>query len=126
MSEITIREVDRYRDHEVRRQARIRAAWERGDSKRRPSGNETINKTIVRLGQILDLAMEYGYVETNAARGKRRKLKTVKTRRNYLDQARQIVALLDAADELDRKARAEFRGLGRRRCWQRQRSLACA
>jgi integrase len=113
MSEITIREVDRYRDHEVRRQARIRAAWERGDSKRRPSSNETINKTIVRLGQILDLAMEYGYVETNAARGKRRKLKTVKARRNYLDQARQIVALLDAADELDREARAEFRGLGR-------------
>jgi len=52
LSEITVQEVDRYR------QAKVRAG--------RLSG-ESINKTISRLAQILDEAIEYGLLERNPA-----------------------------------------------------------
>ena len=36
--------------------------------------NESINKTLVLLANILDSAVERGGLETNPARGKRRRL----------------------------------------------------
>jgi integrase len=57
LSEITIAEVDRYRHFKVRERDAMRAARERGETrKRRPLSNETINKTLTRLGQILEVA----------------------------------------------------------------------
>ena len=58
----------------------------------------------MRLGQILD-------VRVNT---RNRKLRVPKPRRSYLDSARQIVALLDAAGDLDGEARADHRHLARR------------
>jgi integrase len=97
LSEITLEEVDRYRQAKVR-EGRL--------------GAESINKTLGLLAQILEVAVEYGYLERNPARGKRRRLKVKRPTPIYLDTADQIVALLDAARELD--ARPMARTAGRR------------
>ena len=94
LSQITIAEVDRYRAAKVK-QGRLSAT--------------SINKTITRLGQILEVAVEYGLIERNPARGKRRRLKASKPAPVWLDSAGQIAALLDAAGEIDRTARADHR-----------------
>jgi integrase len=92
LSEITIAEVDRYREHKVR-QGRLNAT--------------SINKTITRLGQILEVAQERDLIARNPVRvnPRRRKVKTSAPRRRYLDRAEQIAALLAAAGELDAKGR---------------------
>ena len=114
LSHITVEEVDRYRAFKVRERDAIRAAIERGEKpERRPLSNESINKTITRLGQILEVAVEYGHIDRNPARGRRRKLKASKPHARYLDRAVQIAAMLDAAGDLDREARADRQG-GRR------------
>ncbi len=91
LSEITVAEVDRYREAKVSERA---------------LGATSINKTITRLGQILEVALEWELVTRNAAKvgGKRRKVKGVRPRRAYLDRAEQIEALLAAACELDKEA----------------------
>jgi integrase len=105
LDELTAEEVDRYRNAKVReRDRRARSA-----TSVRPLSNETINKTLTRLAQILEVAVEYGYIERNPAAGRRRKLKVAKPQRTYLDRAAQILALLDAAKELDDEARSDRR-----------------
>jgi integrase len=59
------------------------------------------------------VAVEYGHIPANPARGKRRKLKASRPQRPYLDSARQIEALLDAAAELDRDSRADRQHVNR-------------
>jgi len=94
LSEITVREVDRYRQVKLR------------DGRLSPN---SINKTLTRLGQILEMALEYELIEVNAARvgGKRRRARAVKPPQTYLDRAEQIVALLAAARELEAEARRD-------------------
>jgi len=99
LSEITAEEVDRYRNLKVRERA---------------LSATSINKTITRLAQVLEDAVEYGYLDRNPARGKRRRLKPTKPTPVWLDRAEQITALLDAAGELDREARADRRHIARR------------
>ena len=99
LSAITVEEVDRYRHEKV------------GEGKLSAT---SINKTITRLGQILEVAVEYGHVLRNVAHGKRRRLKATTPPRSYLDRAEQVEALLAAAGELDAGARSDYRGLGRR------------
>ena len=50
----------------------------------------TINKTLMRLTQILDVAQEYGLVDRNAAKGKRRRVKASKSAPVWLDRAEHI------------------------------------
>lgn len=115
LADITIAEVDRYRQHKVHERDLLRARKTAGEPiDHRPLANETINKTIVRLGQILDLAVEYGHLPANPARGQRRKLKTAKPQRSYIDTSGQIAALLDAAGARDRDAPAQRRHIHRR------------
>jgi integrase/recombinase XerC len=115
LSEITISEVDRYRAAKVRERDLLIAAREAGEQiDRRPLSNSTINRTISLLGQILEVAVEYGHLPANPARGKRRKLKAAKPQRAYLDSAAQIVALLDAAADLDRESRVDRQHVNRR------------
>ena len=99
LPQITVAEVDRYRDHKVRE--RVLSA-------------ESINKTITRLGQILAVAEERDLIPRNPVRvnTRNRKLKARRKRPVYLDSAEQIVAMIDAATELD--ARPEARTAGRR------------
>jgi integrase len=91
LSQITIAEVDRYRTAEVK-QGELSVA--------------SINKTITRLGQILEVAREYGLIESNPAKGKRRRLKPAQPAPVWLDSAQHIEALLDGASELDHTAKA--------------------
>ena len=123
LSQITVSEVDRYREAKVAEARAVEAAAARGRPitdkyvdrreckrrrSRRPLSAVSINKTITRLGQILEVAVERELIPRNAAKvgGKRRRLKAAKPARVYLDRAEQIAALLDAASELDREARS--------------------
>jgi integrase len=54
--------------------------------------------------QILEVAVEYGLIAANPAKGRRRRLKAQKATPVWLDRTEHIEALLDAAGELDRHA----------------------
>jgi integrase len=92
LGEITIAEVDRYRQAQV------------AEGRLSPT---SINKTITGLGRILDIAAERELIDRNPVRinPRRRKLKRRKPQRSYLDRPDQIASLLDAAGELDDEAR---------------------
>jgi integrase len=89
LSQITVQEVDRYR------QAKVREGV---------LSAESINKTLTLLSAVLEQAVEYELIDRNPAAGRRRRLRTTKPRRSYLDTAGQIAALLDAAGQLDAAA----------------------
>jgi integrase len=99
LSQITIAEVDRYKAAKVREGA---------------LAPTSINKTITRLAQILEDAVEYGLIDRNPAKGKRRRVKASRPAPVWLDRAEQIGALLDAAGELDSRARRDRRHVPRR------------
>ena len=87
LTQITIAEVDRYRTTKVRE--RERASDKRGLS------NRTINGTLNMLAQLLEVAVEYGHIQFNPARGRRRRLKAAQPIRTWLEPE-QIKPLLDA------------------------------
>lgn len=70
----------------------------------RPLSNGSINKTIRLLAVVLEQAVEYGYLERNPAKGRKRLLKEDKPTRSYL-QPDQVAALLSAAGKIDADAR---------------------
>lgn len=100
LEEITVAEIDRYRHFKVR--------------EGRLCGGE-INRTLTRLGQILDVADEYDLIDRNPLRKnpKNRRLKVSKPRAVWLDRAEQIKSLLEAARALDVEARADRRHVRR-------------
>jgi integrase len=120
LSAITVEEVDRYRREKVRESKAVATARQRQlampteDRKRlvRPLSNSSINKTIRLLAVVLEQAIEYGYIERNPARGRKRLLKEGKPSRSYL-QPDQVAALLSAAGKLDADGREG--DIGRRR-----------
>ena len=128
LRQIDVREVDRYRDSKVREAARRRAdlaAWQRRcealqEGAQRPPrppaplSAESINKTLTRLGQILERALEYGMIDRNPVRVGKRKLRTSKAGHSYLDDAAQVADLLAAAAELDAESRPDRRHIPRR------------
>ncbi len=132
LSQITIAEVDRYRTAKVRESARLAKAQEEwrnrlehakdGPSRRellrkrppKPLSAGSINKTLITLSQVLEVAVEYELIERNPAKGKRRRLKASKPAAVWLDRAEQIAALLDGAGELDRKAPPDRKHIERR------------
>ncbi|MEO5577277.1 MAG: tyrosine-type recombinase/integrase [Gaiellaceae bacterium] len=88
LSAITAEEVDRYRVAKVRDQQLVE----------RPLSNRSINASIQTLGQVLDQALEYRWIKTNPARGKRRRLKAERPRRTWLE-VEEARTLLEAAGE---------------------------
>jgi integrase len=112
LTAITVEEVDRYRREKVRESKAVAAARQqqltlpKKDRKRlaRPLSNGSINKTIRLLAAVLEQAVEYGYLDRNPARGRKRLLKEDKPNRTYL-QPEQVAALLSAAGQLDTEAR---------------------
>lgn len=100
LSDITPELVDRYRVAKVRERELGSAA---SGNAVEPSAlsNNSINKTIRKLAQVLDAALEYGHIERNPARGKRRLAKSDGQYRTWLDHAEPIEALLNAAGHLD-------------------------
>jgi len=97
LSQITVAEVDRYREHKVREG--IIAA-------------ESINKTITRLGQFLAVAEERDLIARHPVRvnTRNRKLKAPRKPPIYLDRAEQIAVLLEAASQLDAGKQARTSG----------------
>jgi integrase len=90
LSQITIAEVDRYKATKLREREQLLV--------KRPLSNDSINKTIKRLAQVLDVAVEYDYMSPNPASGRRRRLKPDRPRRARLE-ADQVVTLLEVAGE---------------------------
>jgi integrase len=104
-SQITTALVERYKTAKLaEREARLDeiARWQTLDPKKRgrmparPLSNASINKTLKVLAQVLDDAVEFGYADTNAARGRRRRLKAAKPKRTWLE-LHEVQALLAAA-----------------------------
>jgi integrase len=84
MSEFTVRDVDAYKT--LKAKEGVIAA-------------NAINQTLQRLAQILDLAVEYGHLPANPARGRRRRLPKTKPRRPFVEPE-QLMCLLRAAEGL--------------------------
>jgi hypothetical protein len=144
LSRITVREVDRYRADKLRKSNKLadaQEAWRKRleDAKdhkarrevlrerpRRPLSAGTINATLNTLSAVLEVAVEYGLIDRNPAKGKRRRLKASKPPAVWLDRAEHITALLDAAGELDREAPAERKHIERRALLSVLTSLAFA
>lgn len=82
---ITVEDVDRYRAAKVR------------EGRLTPN---VINKTLTRLAQVLEVAVEYGHLERNPARGRRRRLKSTMPKRAWIEPE-QVAPLLDAAGAID-------------------------
>jgi integrase len=68
-------------------------------------GATSINKLLFALSAILETAVEYEVITRNPACGRRRRLVAPPPKRPWLDRADHIIALLDAASDLDRQAR---------------------
>jgi integrase len=100
LSQITAAEVDRYKLAKVR-QAKLAPAQ--------------INKTLKRLAQILDVAVDYGLVASNPAvsRGGRRRVKESTPRRTWVEPE-QLLTLLDGAPKRHRAVLATLAGAGLR------------
>ncbi|HLM26759.1 MAG TPA: site-specific integrase [Thermoleophilaceae bacterium] len=81
LSEITVAEVDRYRARKLR------------EGTLAPN---TLNKTLTRLAQVLEVAVEYGYLTANPARGRRRRAKSSTPQRTWLEPE-QVKPLLEGA-----------------------------
>jgi integrase len=65
----------------------------------KPLSNNSINKTLKVLAQVLDYAQDLGYIEgDNPARGRKRRLKATKPTRTWLE-ADEVCDLLNAAGE---------------------------
>jgi integrase len=89
LDEITLEDVDRFRT-DLSRGGKLNAT--------------SINKLLTTLAAILEVAVEYGHIDRNPAKGKRRRLPSISPPRTMLDRADHIVALLDGAGELDKRA----------------------
>lgn len=88
LSEITAQEVDRYKAAKVREREEEQIG--------RPLSNRTINKTLTRLGQILDAAVRYELLDYNPVKTKVERLKEAEPKRTRLT-GEQVQALLRAA-----------------------------
>jgi integrase len=98
LSKITVETVDRYKTFKLREGT---------------LGPNQINKTLARLAQILEVAVEYGYIERNPAKGKRRRVKGSAPQRSWVEPE-QLPALLAAADSTHRPLIATLAGAGLR------------
>jgi integrase len=98
LSEITVEEVDRYKANKLR------------EGRLAPNA---VNKTLTRLAQILELAVEYGHIERNPAKGRRRRVKCTEPRRSWVEPE-QFAALLETADPHMRPIIATLAGAGLR------------
>lgn len=89
LSEVTVEEVDRYKTAKLR--------------EGRLSPN-MINKTLTRFAQVLEVAVEYGHIGSNPARGRRRRVKAHEPRRTWLEPE-QVAPLLSSVIHLYRGAK---------------------
>lgn len=98
LHEITAEAVDRYRSAKM------------GEGKLGANG---INKTLSRLAQILELAVEYDHIPKNNAKGKPRRAKGTKPKRSWVEPE-QLMTLIAAGDSHTRPMIATLAGAGLR------------
>jgi integrase len=91
LSEITVREVDRYK------------ALKLAEGVLSPN---TLNKTLTRLAQILGDAVDYNLIAANPAVGKKRRANSTKPRRPWVEPE-QLITLLQAAEAVKSANREE-------------------
>lgn len=97
LGEITAQAINRYKAEKVAYRDELAKAH--ADGKRldeRALSNRTINKTLTRLGQILDAALEDDLIDHNPMRGKVKKLKEAPPQRARM-QGEQVQTLLRCA-----------------------------
>jgi integrase len=83
LTEITVREVDRFKVEKVAEGV---------------LGPGSINKMLTRLSQVLAVAVEYELISANPAEGRRRRLKVKQTPRSLVEPE-QLMTLLGVADD---------------------------
>src|SRR5262245_22732514 len=114
LSEITPQEIDRYKVAKIREREAIEAARAKGEKIReRGLSNNSINHTLADLAQVLETAVEYGLIAANAASGKRRRLRSTRPSRPWVEPE-QLPALLDATTGLGRVLLSLLAGAGLR------------
>jgi integrase len=114
LSEITPRAIDRFKVDKVREREAIEAAKAKGEKIReRGLGNNSINHVLSDLAQVLETAVEYELIPSNPASGKRRRLKSTRPSRPWVEPE-QLPALLDAASDSGRVLFAVLAGAGLR------------
>lgn len=114
LSEITPREVDRYKTAKARERQELEQARARGEEVRaRGLSNGSINHTLKVLAQVLESCVEYGLLDSNPAVGKRRRLKAAKPARPWVEPE-QLMALLDASSGVGRNLFTILAGAGLR------------
>lgn len=138
VSQITVAEVDRYRQHKLEQSAKIRAAEEAGKPrmvevvdrrgrryrrKERPLSARSINMHLFLLAMILEVAVDHGLLPANTAAGKRRRLKVKKSRPVHLDSAEHIAVMLEAAGDLDAGGHVVELSDGRGRAWKQRQAI---
>jgi integrase len=108
LRDIDAEAVDAYRAQKVPEAEALGEALERGRPRRdeagrimRPLSSSSINKTIDVLQWLLSAAEEYGWIDANPARGRRRRLRENHRPPVYLGSVAHIKALLEAAGQLD-------------------------
>ncbi|MDQ3822868.1 MAG: site-specific integrase [Actinomycetota bacterium] len=85
-----------------------RVDWLRAQLRDRGLAARSVNMVLDCLAQVLDDAVEYGLLDTNPARGKRRRMRLPQSRRTFLEPD-QVVDLLDAAGRWERELLADER-----------------
>jgi integrase len=108
LADISVEEVDRFRRAKVAESRQRRDAIAAGRPLRdtdgrvlRPLAASSVNKLLKHLAGVLDQAVEYDWIARNPAKGRRRRLMADRPRPVHLDGVDQLVAMLDAARELD-------------------------
>jgi len=121
-SEIDRQWVDELRDHLARQPAKNRR---KGSSK--TLSPTSVNKVLEVLAQILDIAVDYDMLDSNPARGKRRRMKVKKSKRAWLEPD-MVVDLLEVAGEWERGimegGKAKRQGPHPEQCYGRRELLA--
>lgn len=113
--DITPQLVDRYKVEKARERQQLDEARARGEKIReRGLANNSINHTLSDLAQVRETAVEYGLMAQNPASGKRRRLKSTKPARPWVEPE-QLPTLLDKApDGVGRVMLAVLAGTGLR------------
>jgi integrase len=101
LSEITPQEIDRFKVGKVRERQELDAARSRGEKAPRRLSNNSINHVLSDLSQVLETAVEYGLLTQNPAAGKRRRLKSDRPNRPWVEPEA-LPSLLDAASGVGR------------------------
>lgn len=113
-------EIDKQWVDDLRDDLASRPAGNRAEGSEKTLSPRTVNMTLQILSQALDLADDHDLIESNPARGKRRRMTEKKSRRPWLEPD-MVVDLLDVAQTWEEDLAKENRSF---QCWGRHSLLA--